>query len=131
VSRRRLLAWALVGAATAVVFAAVGLSEGHRFEDRQQRGIAATVALIGPLDAHEPTIYRQSEGLTCLIYERSKRPYGLEVCVDGRGRVIEAANRLGDATVFWTLVRTPDEAELRVDRTLVDRLVKQVDERRP
>jgi hypothetical protein len=92
VTRRQALgALALLVLAIAVVL--VGRAEGRSQTDEQVAGIRDIAAVVGPVDAASADAYRLGAELTCFLYAAGGRPRALELCLDGRDRIVEAVDR--------------------------------------
>jgi hypothetical protein len=125
-SRRAELAAGGALLALLVLLVAVGRWEGARHADEAERGLAATRALIGPLDSPSLSGYRLLPGLDCLVYRRGENPYALELCVDADGRVVETIDRRRFERRIDSLREQPEASAGRVDRALVDRLLRRM-----
>lgn len=123
---RRRAAWAAAAAALLTVLVVTGRWEGRRHADVEARGMAATVALIGPLDSPTLSGYRVLPSFDCLVYRRGDNPYALELCVDVWGRVVETIDRRRFERRVDTLREEPGASTLRVDRALVDGLLRRM-----
>lgn len=119
---------ALTGAAIAVGVVAlipVGRWEAARHAEEENRAIARVLAAIGALD-NGPSGYRRLSIFDCLTYRRGANDYALEVCVDADGRVVEAFDRRRGEPRISSLREDPGRATNRVQRALVDRLLRQM-----
>ena len=119
--RLGLLGLAVVAALALLV--AVGRWEGARHADRENRGIARIRRLVGPLDSPTLTAFRLLPSFSCLLYKRGGNQFALELCIDGRGRVVEAIDRRNGRPRISSLREDPSAATVRVDRAEVDRLL--------
>ena len=79
--------------------------------------------MIGPLDSPSPT-GRVLEGFDCLVYGRGDVRFALEVYVDDDGRVVETIDRRHGERHIASLREDPAGSTIRVDRALVDRLLR-------
>lgn len=86
----------------------------------------ATRALVGPLDSPTLSGYRILLDFECLVYRRGDNPYALELCIDPEGRVIETIDRRRFDRRVAGLRDDPAASALRVDRALVDRLLRRM-----
>ena len=118
-------------AAVAVLVALIPLGrwEGGRHADSELRGMRRVQAAVGPLDQPSLDAYRVNvgTGFDCLLYKRGTNRFALELCFDKQGRLIEAIDRrgAGDPTIS-SLREAPGDATIRVERTLVDRLLERL-----
>jgi hypothetical protein len=119
-----------VAAAVALVvvlaLAPLGRWEARRHADVETRGMEATLALIGPLDSPALSGYRVLPDFDCLVYRRGDNPFALEACVDEAGRVVETIDRREFDRRISSLREDPDASSLRLNRALVDRLLRQM-----
>jgi hypothetical protein len=114
---------ALVGLA---VFVATGRWErGHR-ADVQSDGMRTVLDEIGPLDSRDLRGFRIFANFQCLVYERGRNDFALELCVDRDGRVVEAIDRVDGTAEVWSLRDDPTQSELFVDRAEVDALLRRM-----
>jgi hypothetical protein len=118
----------VLAASILVVLALVllGRWEGERRADSVTERMAETRTLIGPLDSPELSGYRVLAGFDCLVYRRGDNPFALELCVDGEGRVVETIDRRRLDRRIDSLRDDPDASRLRVDRAVVDRLLRRM-----
>ncbi|HZB23866.1 MAG TPA: hypothetical protein VE444_08475 [Gaiellaceae bacterium] len=107
----------------ALAAAAVGNWERGGRADEQSAGMRRVVETVGPLDSREFRGYRILANFQCLVYERGRNDFALEVCVDADGRVVEAIDRRDGTPEVWSLRDDPTRSDVRVDRTLVDELL--------
>ena len=114
------------GALILVVLVLLGRWEGDRRADAEVAGMAETMASVGPLDSASLSGYRILSGFDCLVYRRGDNPYALELCVDDDGRVVETIDRRRFARRIHTLREEPEASTLRVDRAVVDRLLRRM-----
>ena len=123
---RRVGAIAAAGVVVLLALIPLGRWERSRHVHAEVRGMAATLALIGPLDSRSLSGYRVLPGFDCLVYRRGANPYALEVCADRAGRVVETIDRRGFHRRIHGLREEPDASTLRVDRAVVDRLLRRM-----
>jgi hypothetical protein len=107
----------------ALVAAAVGNWERARRADEQSAGMRRVVETVGSLDSPEFRGYRILANFQCLVYERERNDFALEICVDADGRVVEAIDRRDGTPKVWSLRDDPTRSDVRVDRALVDALL--------
>ena len=125
-ARRAAITAALVGGAV-LLLVPVGRWEARRHADEQNEGIARVLADIGPLDQPRLSGYRRHTIFDCLVYRRGQNRFALELCADGRGRVIEAIDRRESDPEVWSLREDPGHATNRVDRSLIDAMLDRMD----
>ena len=123
--RRVVVALALVIAAAAGV-ALVGRSEKSSWVDAQVRGQERIVRLVGPLDQRSLIGFRVLPQFDCLVYRRGAELLALELCVDRRGKLIEAIDRRGGARRYYDLESDPGAARIGLDRAEIDRLLRKM-----
>jgi hypothetical protein len=124
VSRRRLLGAALAVVLGLLLLIPVGRWERGRRADEEMRGMRTVIAAVGDLDSPTLRGFRVLASFDCLIYERLRNDFALELCVDDSGRVVEAIDRRGDGDPrIWSLRDDPKSSELRLDRVVVNRLL--------
>jgi hypothetical protein len=111
----------------ALLLVATGRWEARRHAAEENDGIARLVAEIGRLDQPQLSGYRRHTIFDCLTYRRGANPFALELCMNGQGRVIEAIDRRRGDPDVWSLRDDPARATNRVDRQLVDRLLRRMD----
>lgn len=115
-----------VGAVGAAVLVAVGRWEGRHEARREMHGFAIVQRLIGPLDSPSLSGFRVLPGFDCLTYRRGTNVFALELCVDPKGRVVEAIDRRRYDRRIWSLRFDPSASTDRVDRAEVDRLLRKM-----
>ena len=109
--------------AAALALVAVARWERDRHADEANDGIAQVYEAVGALDSEELEGFRMLERFQCLIYRAGGRTFGLELCVDWDGRVVEAFDRR-QGTRIWSLREDPDRARIRVDRARFERVIE-------
>jgi hypothetical protein len=119
----RLAALAFATLVLAVVLVAVARWERARHAREANEGIQHVHETIGELDAPNLEGFRMLQEFQCLIYRAGGHPYGLELCVDSEGRVIEAIDRRGDAVRIWSVREDPELARVRVGRRAFERVI--------
>ena len=119
----------LVGAAAflaLVVLVAIGAWERERRADGESAGMRSVLVEVGPLDSQDLRGFRIFANFQCLVYERGRNDFALELCIDGRGRVVEAIDRRDGTTEVWSLRDDPTRSEVVVDRAEVNRLLRRM-----
>lgn len=125
-SPRRLAALVLAALAVAALLVGIGRWERGRRADEQNAGMQRVLAAVGPLDSPSLSAFRVLTSFQCLLYTRHGNRVALEVCVDPRGRVVEAIDRRRGDPDISSLRDDPSRATLRVDRAEVDRLLRRM-----
>ena len=123
------MSWLLrsaVAVALVAVLVVVGRLERSHEAHREADGFRIVERLIGPLDSPSLSGYRVQPGFDCLTYRRSGNVYALELCVDRAGRVVEAIDRRTYDRRIWSLAFDPSRSTVRVDRVVVDRLLRKM-----
>jgi hypothetical protein len=118
--------WPAVAAAAILALAllvVVGRHERSSHAADENRKIETIWRLVGPLDSPSLDAFRLLPQFSCLLYERDGNRFALELCVDGKGRVVEAIDRRGRTPRIASLREDPSHATVRVDRAEVDRLL--------
>jgi hypothetical protein len=77
----------------ALVLVVVGRLERAHHADVQNARIKKVLDAVGPIGNPTLDAYRVRTDFNCLLYKRGAAPYALEICIDHRGRVIEAIDR--------------------------------------
>ena len=127
--RRPIIGAAAVAAAVALVVA--GRAESSRDVYSRNAEIARIQAIAHSGAAGPATAYRQSLGFGCLIYGTAKKPYGIDLCVDPEGRVVEAIDRRAAPVVhIGTLRFAPSDATNHEDVAAMVRLLRARDPKR-
>lgn len=100
----------------AVALALLGRWEGDRAVRRELREMQAVLDLVGPtLTARPPSAYRSTETFACLHYRTSKQePFGLELCFDAEGRLVETIDRRGSGIRVGSLREQPEASTIQV-----------------
>jgi len=100
----------------AVGLALLGRWEGDRAVRGELREMRRVLDLVGPtLTARAPSAYRPAETFACLAYRTSKEePYGLELCFDAEGRLVETIDRRGSGIRVSSLREEPETSGIRV-----------------
>ena len=111
--------------ATLVLLAMVPIGRWERSEraDEQVRGMGRVLADVGSLESNRLKAYRYLEDFQCLLYQRGSNPFALELCVDKRGRLVEAIDRRSGEPQIWSLRDDPTRSTIYLDRLQVDTLL--------
>jgi hypothetical protein len=121
--------WLAVAGAAVLALAAlvvVGRHERSSHAADENRKIAEIRRLVGPLDSPSLDAFRLLPQFSCLLYRRDGNRFALELCVDARGRVVEAIDRRGRTPRIASLREDPSHATVRVERAEVDRLLRKL-----
>jgi hypothetical protein len=110
-----------------LVLVGAGRLERSHHADIQNARIAKILAAVGPLESPTLDAYRVRGDFDCLIYRRGTNPYALEVCVDQRGRVLEAIDRRNGEPWVGSVREEKSLATNHVSRVRVERLLKKMD----
>jgi hypothetical protein len=103
-------------AAVAVILAAVGRSESATDVKATNARIRATFDLVGGDLGARLNAYRPTPMFGCFLYRFGARnPYGVEICVDERGDVVETIDRRNGAEHISSLRYEPSKATTHVD----------------
>lgn len=119
----RLAGLAVATLALAVALVAVARWERARHAREANDGIEHVYETVGELDAPNLEGFRMLQEFQCLIYRAGGHKYGLELCVDSEGRVIEAIDRRGDDVRIWSIREDAELARVRVDRRAFERVI--------
>lgn len=122
--RRAVAVGSTVALVAAVALVAVGRWEQARHADRENDGIESVRVAVGTLDGPTLEGFRFLGEFQCLIYGRDGRTFGLELCADWEGRVIEGIDRRGGVVKIWSLREDPGRARVRVDRSRFEGLIE-------
>ena len=119
----------VVGAVVAAVLLGLLLVGVARWErshhaDQENAGIERVYRAVGNLDGPTLEGFRFLDDFQCLIYRGGGRTFGLELCVDWQGRVIEGIDRRGDEVQISSLREDPGRARVRVDRRQFERVIE-------
>ena len=124
VERRTVVAAAAVVLALAALVP-VGRWERDRRAAEENRGLRSILAAVGPLNGPTLQTYRHLVNFDCIVYARDGHPFGLEICVDHDGRLIEAIDRRNSRDPeIWSLRDDPTRAAVRLDRVRFLELVR-------
>lgn len=125
-SRSAVLAGVLAVAAAVAALVVVGRLGARHEVRREVRGMREVVALVGPLGNRSLSGYRVLPGMDCLTYRRGSNALALELCVDPAGRVVEAIDRRRSDRRVFSLRFDRSASTVRLDRALVDRLLRRM-----
>lgn len=121
--RTLLVATACVLAAAVVVL--VGRSQRGTERRKNLDGIAFLRSFVGS-NLGKADDYRVAPGLYCLLYKANGRIFGVELCADRYGRLVEAVDRRGTLPVFYTVTPEPSVARQTLDLRVVARTIKKI-----
>ena len=116
----------LVGVVVLVALVPIGAWERERRADDESAGMRSVLQQVGPLDSPDLRGFRIFANFECLVYERGRNDFAFELCVDDRGRVVEAIDRRDGTPEVWSLRDDPSRSEAMVDRGEVNRLLRRM-----
>ena len=116
----------LIALVALVALVPIGAWERERRADGESAGMRSVLEEVGPLDSKELRGFRIFANFDCLVYERGRNDFALELCVDDHGRVVEAIDRRDGTPEVWSLRDDPSKSEVVVDRGEVNRLLRQM-----
>ena len=117
---------ALVAIVVLLALVPIGAWERERRGDGESAGMRTVLEAIGRLDSQDLRGFRIFANFDCLVYERGRNDFALELCVDDDGRVIEAIDRRDGTADVWSLRDDPSRSEVVVDRAEVNRLLRRM-----
>jgi hypothetical protein len=123
---RRWLAVAGAAVVALAILVVVGRHERSSHAADENRKIAEIRRLVGPLDSPSLNAFRLLPQFSCLLYKRERNRFALELCVDAKGRIVEAIDRRGRTPRIASLREDPSHATVHVDRAEVDRLLRKL-----
>lgn len=118
---------AVVGAVAVLIgvggAAAVGRWEDSRALEGEVALLDAAFALVGrEIDAPSLSGYRRG-ARTCLFYDVADIRFGVTLCFDGAGRLVESTDRRGATPQYASILRRPEAAPVTVDPRGLKRLL--------
>lgn len=116
----------LVAALVLVGLVPIGAWERERRADHESEGMRSLLEDVGQLDSQDLRGFRIFANFDCLVYERGRNDFALELCVDDSGRVVEAIDRRDGTAEVWSLRDDPSRSEVVVDRGEVNRLLRKM-----
>ncbi len=116
----------LVAVVVLVALVPIGAWERERRADEESAGMRSVLAEVGSLDSQDLRGFRIFANFDCLVYERGRDDFALELCIDDRGRVVEAIDRRDGNPEVWSLRDDPSKSEVLVDRREVNRLLRRM-----
>ena len=116
----------LVAVVVLVALVPIGAWERERRADEESAGMRSVLAEVGSLDSQDLRGFRIFANFDCLVYERGRDDFALELCVDDHGRVVEAIDRRDGTPEVWSLRDDPSKSEVVVDRREVNRLLRRM-----
>jgi hypothetical protein len=120
-TRRTALVVSALVAALAVLLVVVGRWEESRAARHEVDQMRLVVNAVGDLSRRRPTGYRLGPP-DCLAYATPENLYGLQICFDREGRIIETVDRRPAQPKYASLAYDPALSTLRVSPSLVARL---------
>jgi hypothetical protein len=124
--RRVVLVLAALAALAALVL--VGRWEGRRHARSEVAAMRRTFDAVGRLDSQSLDAFRIDVDFKfdCLLYRRGANRFALELCFDRTGRLAEAIDRRHAKLKIASLREDPAASTIRVPRSEVVRLLKQL-----
>jgi hypothetical protein len=116
----------LVAVLVLVALVPIGAWERDRRADGESAGMRTVLEEVGPLDSQDLRGFRIFANFDCLVYERGRNDFALELCVDDSGRVVEAIDRRDGTAEVWSLRDDPSRSKVVVDRGEVNRLLRRM-----
>ena len=116
---KRLLALTVAAALVLGALAALGRAERARWLDSQRDGIHGVLDSVGgrylvrTVSDTFDDVWRP--GVSCIRYAEGGDPYAMQLCFDGRGRLIEAYDERSGKVVIYDLHVEPEASGLRID----------------
>ena len=123
---RRIVLVAVVAVVVLVALVPIGAWERERRADEESAGMRSVLQEVGSLDSQDLRGFRIFANFDCLVYERGRDDFALELCVDDHGRVVEAIDRRDGTPEVWSLRDDPSKSEVVVDRREVNRLLRRM-----
>lgn len=123
---RRILLAGTVALVVLAALVAVGAWEREQRADGESAGMRSVLEEVGPLDSEDLRGFRIFVNFQCLVYERGRNDFALELCVDDKGRLVEAIDRRDGTAEVWSLRDDPSRSKVHVDRAEVNRLLRRM-----
>jgi hypothetical protein len=98
-----------------------GRWEEHRAAQHEMREMRLVLAAVGDMTRRRPTGYRVGPP-DCLTYATPQNLYGLQICFDRSGRVIETVDRRPPQPKYASLAYDPALSTLREPLLLIAKL---------
>lgn len=119
---------ALAAAALALVaaVAVAGRVQAGRDTDAQRLGILRVDSATGGLGSARLTGFSLTTLYDCFFYGDGGVPYALQTCYDHSGALVDAIDRRGGRTHFWSLRYDPSVSPLHRDRTEIVRTLERI-----
>ena len=122
-SRGRLVVIVVASLAVLLALVPIGRWERSQRADEEVRGMERVLAAVGPLESDSLKGFRYLENFQCLLYRRGRNDFALELCVDKRGRLVEAIDRRSGEPEIWSLRDDPTRSTIYLDRLAIDTLL--------
>lgn len=110
-----------LAAVLAVLLVAVGRWEERRSARIEMQQMQVVLNAVGDLTRRRPSGYRIGPP-NCLAYATPGNLYGLQICFDDAGRVVETVDRRPTQPKYASLAYDPSLSTLRVPLWLIDKL---------
>jgi hypothetical protein len=111
---------ATVLASAAIVL--LGRWEEHRSARMEVARMRIVLDAVGPLQSAQATGYRISDP-SCLAYSVPQNRFGLQLCFDASGRLVETVDRRGSQPVYASLNYDPDLSTIHFAPSFIQRLL--------
>jgi hypothetical protein len=116
---RKAGALVLAGILGAACIVLAGRWEQHRSARTEMARMRIVLAAVGPLDHATATGYRLGAP-RCLAYSTPQNRFGLQLCWDAVGRLVETVDRRGAQPVYASLNYQPSLSTIRFAKATVD-----------
>ena len=114
--RRTALVAAAVTVVALVVAIPVGRWQAHRANAAEAHKVAVLIAAVGdPLTSPLFDAYRLAWSEDCLLYRHGADPYGIELCFDAQGRLVDAVDRRDGTSRLASFRPQPSASPLRIE----------------
>ena len=118
---RKAAALVLAGILGAVFIVLVGRWEQRRSAHIEMARMRIVLDAVGPPDRATATGYRLGEP-RCLAYSTPQNRFGLQLCWDAVGRLVETVDRRGAQPVYASLNYQPSLSTIRFSAAVVNRM---------
>jgi len=119
--RRRVVALAIALPAAAVILVGLGRYELHHGARAENAEMSSVLAGVGSVATAPPSAYRVGPP-DCLAYATPHRTFGLQLCFDRSGRLVETVDRRGSQPRYASLVYDEALATTRLPESEIARV---------